>query len=140
MTHADTHARRFTSIATDADKRLRRFVTPEGVDLRLRIASAGERVGAFFLDLAIIQRALIVFSIIIAIFAIPVIASSGVAGFSAGRTALDVMGSLWLLGFFFARNFYFMAFELTPRAATPGKRLMGLRVATRSGAALTPTA
>ena len=41
-----------------------------------------------------------------------------------------------MLASFFLRNFYFMAFELTPRGATPGKRALGLRVATRNGEAL----
>ena len=29
---------------------------------------------------------------------------------------------VWLLGIFLLRNFYFVVFELGPRAATPGKR------------------
>jgi uncharacterized RDD family membrane protein YckC len=45
-----------------------------------------------------------------------------------------------MLTWFFGRNFYFVAFELTPRAATPGKRLLGLRVASRNGARLTADA
>jgi uncharacterized RDD family membrane protein YckC len=142
MSLGDASARRFVApAAVGTDKRLRSFITPEGIDLRLRIASAGERAGAFFLDVAIVMLGLVVFSILVALVAIPIAASTtGAGGFNAGRTALDVMGSLWLLTFFFARNFYFMAFELSPRAATPGKRLMGLRVAARNGAALTATA
>jgi uncharacterized RDD family membrane protein YckC len=50
------------------------------------------------------------------------------------------IGVVWLLGGFFARNLYFMAFELGPRAATPGKRLTGLRVAARQGGRLTADA
>jgi uncharacterized RDD family membrane protein YckC len=38
------------------------------------------------------------------------------------------------------RNFYFTLFECGRRAATPGKRLMGLRVVARDGAALTTDA
>jgi uncharacterized RDD family membrane protein YckC len=44
------------------------------------------------------------------------------------------------LGFFVLRNFYFTLFECGRRAATPGKRLMGLRVVARDGAALTADA
>ena len=41
--------------APEADARARReFVTPEGVDLRLRIGDASERAAAFLLDAAII--------------------------------------------------------------------------------------
>jgi uncharacterized RDD family membrane protein YckC len=50
------------------------------------------------------------------------------------------LGALWLLGFFFLRVFYFTAFEVTPRAATPGKRLLGIRVARRDGGALSADA
>ena len=42
---------------------LRRFITPEGVDLRLRIGSAGERAAAFVLDVVFLLIALIVFSL-----------------------------------------------------------------------------
>ena len=38
------------------------------------------------------------------------------------------------------RNFYFVFFEIGRRAATPGKRLLGLRVAARNGGRLTASA
>ena len=47
---------------------------------------------------------------------------------------------IWLLGFFLLRNFYFILFETAPRAATPGKRALGLRVAARDGGRLTADA
>jgi uncharacterized RDD family membrane protein YckC len=50
------------------------------------------------------------------------------------------MAVIWFLGFFFLRNGYFIIFELTARAATPGKRIMGLRVAARDGGRLTAEA
>jgi uncharacterized RDD family membrane protein YckC len=40
------------------------------------------------------------------------------------------------LGAFVLRNFYFVAFELSAKAATPGKRILGLRVASRNGGRL----
>ncbi len=43
---------------------------------------------------------------------------------------------LWLVGAFVLRNGYFLLFELTPRAATPGKRALGLRVVARDGGRL----
>jgi uncharacterized RDD family membrane protein YckC len=42
-----------------------------------------------------------------------------------------------MLGFFGLRNFWFSLFELGRRGATPGKRLLGLRVVARDGARLT---
>jgi uncharacterized RDD family membrane protein YckC len=44
---------------------------------------------------------------------------------------------LWLIGFFVLRNGWFALFEMGGRGATPGKRLMGLRVVARDGARLT---
>lgn len=108
---------------TDRGARVRELVTPEGVDLRLVLAEASERAGAFLLDVVIMVGILI---------AVTLLAILG------GTT--QYAGVIWLLVFFFLRNFYFMAFELTPRGATPGKRIVGLRVATRSGHPLTADA
>ncbi len=65
----------------------------------------------------------------------------------AGLGALGVKSNLsslmlivWLLGAFLLRNGYFVLFEFTPRAATPGKRILGLRVASRDGGRLTAEA
>ena len=47
---------------------------------------------------------------------------------------------LWLIGSFILRNGWFSLFEMGSRGATPGKRLMGLRVVARDGARLTGAA
>jgi uncharacterized RDD family membrane protein YckC len=44
---------------------------------------------------------------------------------------------VWIILIFLLRNVYFIAFEAGRRAATPGKRIVGIRVASRSGAGLT---
>lgn len=109
------------------DARLRRrFITPEGVDLGLTLSGAGERAAAFLIDAAIIIGALILFTIIVMIIA-------GWAGGPAGEISLII----WFLGSFIARNGYFILFEMGSRAATPGKRRMGLRVVARNGGRLT---
>lgn len=108
------------------DPHIRALVTPEGVDLRVRIASMSERAGALIIDLLIIVLILIVVTLVILGFA----AATRLQG--AGEAAQIV----WMLGAFVLRNFYFTAFEASPRAATPGKRAMGLRVAARNGGAL----
>jgi uncharacterized RDD family membrane protein YckC len=107
----------------------REFVTPEGVDLRLRIGEAGERAAAFVIDVVILVVALIVVSIV----------SAGVLLASQLR-GVEMAAIVWLLIAFFLRSFYFMAFEMHPRAATPGKRIMGLRVIARGGGRLTADA
>lgn len=111
------------------DTSIRSVVTPEGVDLRLQLATPGERAGAFVVDALIMVAILIGMSILAAA---SFITSRGQGG--------EVYAVIWLLGFFFLRNAYFIAFELGGRAATPGKRAMGLRVAARSGARLSAEA
>jgi len=101
----------------------RSFVTPEGVDLRLELAGAGARATAFVLDFVAMILVLVVATLLIILVAI------------ASRA--EVLGILWLVGFFVLRNFWFTLFEMGGRGATPGKRLMGLRVVARDGARLT---
>jgi uncharacterized RDD family membrane protein YckC len=107
-------------------RRERTLVTPEGAALRLTIADASERATAFAIDVAIIALAAI------AIFFI-----CGSALTAAGRAeAAEFVLILGLLSFFALRTFYFMIFEMRPAAATPGKRLLGLRVVARDGGRL----
>jgi uncharacterized RDD family membrane protein YckC len=113
----------------DGEARLTRaFIIPEGVDLRLRLASASERGGAFLLDLLIIVLSLILLTIL----ALSTIAAMGLKGEGVEMTQV-----IWILGAFLLRSGYFIVFELTARAATPGKRMLGLRVAARDGGRLT---
>ncbi len=104
---------------------VREMITPEGVGLHLVLAQAGERMTAFLLDLVFICLFLLVLTLVAALLA------------GAGTDLGEV---IWLLGFFLLRNFYFALFELRPRAATPGKRLLGIRVAARNGGRLSADA
>ncbi len=115
--------------AMTATRFQREMITPEGVDLRLQLADASERAGAFLLDFAIMVGALIVLTILC------VLTLAGI-----GKGSGDAVLVLWLFGGFVLRNLYFVLFELGPRAATPGKRVMGLRVAARGGGRLTADA
>jgi uncharacterized RDD family membrane protein YckC len=114
-------------------KMTRAFVTPEGVDLRLKLGDAGQRAAAFMLDAAIIIGVLIVVSLAVVVLGLGALGAWGVKG-------AEFMAVIWLLGFFLLRNFYFIGFELSAAAATPGKRIMGLRVAARDGGRLRPGA
>lgn len=109
------------------DPRVRSLVTPEGVDLRVRLATASERAGALLIDLVLLVVALVAMTLLV------------IAAFSAAGAngAGEVVAIIWLLGAFMLRNFYFTLFEASPRGATPGKRLMGIRVAARNGGVLT---
>lgn len=109
------------------DSAMRRsLVTPEGVDLGLVLASGGQRAAAFFLDLLIMLGALIALTLI-AVFT-----------FFGGSGQFALI--LWLLGAFILRNGYFILMEMGPRAATYGKRMLGLRVVARNGGRLTADA
>ena len=55
-------------------------------------------------------------------------------------TILVILLVLWLIGFFILRNGWFSLFEMGSRGATPGKRMLGLRVVARDGARLTGAA
>jgi uncharacterized RDD family membrane protein YckC len=107
----------------------RRLVTPEGLDLRLNLASAADRASAFIID------ALIVVAVLIALTVLAL-----AAGFGAGPLGGEIVVIIWLLGGFVLRNGYFVIFELGPRAATPGKRVCRLRVIARDGGPLTAEA
>ena len=108
----------------------RTLVTPEGIDLRLRVGSYAERFAAMLLDFLFLTGGLIAMSVV-ALILVFVTKASG------GQEALTV---IWLLGGFIIRNGYFLVFEIQPRAATPGKRIMGLRVIAADGGRLTTDA
>ena len=105
----------------------RRFVTPEGVDLRIELGAVGARATAFVVDWVVILIVVIAVSFLIA----------QLAPAQGGNTAL---GILWLIGLFVIRNGWFILFEMGRRGATPGKRLMKLRVIARDGGRLTGAA
>jgi len=109
-----------------SDRFRRTFVTPEGVDLKLELASGASRAGAFLIDAMIMICLLVAVTLALALTAVP-----GVGEF---------LTILWLIGFFILRNGWFVLFEMGSRGATPGKRLMGLRVVARDGARLTGAA
>jgi len=107
--------------------RRRSLVTPEGVDLSLTLSEMGPRVGAFLLDWIIISVSLVALMLI----CMTIFASLG------SQIGGEIAVTIWLLGLFLFRNFYFILLEMGPRAATFGKRAAGLRVVARSGDRLT---
>lgn len=126
MAKADAPTR---TLAVDLPKRVRQLITPEGVDLKVELAEASERASAFLIDAGIMLATLILATILAAF-----------AGADAGDASAEPIMVIWLVVYFLLRNAYFIGFELGPRAATPGKRAMGLRVATRNGGRLTADA
>jgi uncharacterized RDD family membrane protein YckC len=112
----------------------RSFITPEGVDLRLELGSGGSRAAAFVIDFIFMVIALAVLTF----GALYLASGSGKSGPPEG--VLEFVAVLWLIGFFVLRNGWFSLFEMGSRGATPGKRLMGLRVVARDGSRLTGAA
>ena len=110
-------------------RRIRPLVTPEGAALNLRIATASERAGAFLLDFSLQIMAMLALSWMIA-----------VAFSQLGFQGWQIAGSISAVIVFLLRVFYFVFFEIGRKAATPGKRALGLRVASRDGGRLTANA
>ena len=107
-------------------KMVRQLITPEGAAIRLRLASAAERAGAFLIDVAI-QWVIVIATLF----------GLGYLMQALGQGSANIAFAFWLVFFFFVRNFYYIFFEIGQRAATPGKRALGLRVAARDGGRLT---
>lgn len=107
-------------------KLVRRLVTPEGAAIRLKLATATERAGAFLIDVAI-QWAIVVATALGLLFAMR----------AMDPGSRNMAWAMWLVFYFFVRNFYYILFELGTKAATPGKRALGIRVASQDGGRLT---
>lgn len=91
----------------------------DGVEITLRVSGPFARAMALLIDYLIILGILIVLGIITSIVAIGV----------NDNIAVGVM----LLALFFLSWGYFSFFEIGKKAATPGKRVLGIRVVDRSG-------
>jgi len=120
----------------------RQLITPEGVDLRIGLGSASQRASAFLIDAAVIIGIMVAVTIVyaLAIFGLVSAARALDIKWQAGEWSVQLLFVLWLLGFFLLRNGWFLGFELGPRAATPGKRIVGLQVAMRNGGRLSADA
>lgn len=115
------------------DDRQRVMVTPEGIALPLTLASRSARFAALMLDLIGIGVAMIVTTLLLVWLAGGVANLDQARGGGAAGRALEFLMVVWLAAMFLFRNAWFLAFELGPRGATPGKRATGIRVASRDG-------
>jgi uncharacterized RDD family membrane protein YckC len=105
----------------------RELMTPEGVPLTVDLADYGERAVAFVLDFVLCSAATALIYLLFILLPF-------------GGTTGIVARSLVLFIAFVVRNFYFIHFELSWQGATPGKRMVGLRVVDRRGGPLLPSA
>ena len=110
-----------------AVRRKESIVSPEGVPMSVEVASYGDRLAAFFLNS-------LFWTVAAVLLFLAILMSSGMAlGRRAGL-------SLAVFAAFLLRNLYMIHFELVWRGATPGKRLMGIKVIDRHGGPLLPGA
>ncbi len=95
----------------------------EGIEIRLRMAGPVMRIGAYLIDLLIRAAVLIIGGIAVSF-----------AGIAVGG---NVVGGVMLLVWFLMDWLYPVVFEAGKRGATPGKRVMGLRVVQTTGSPIT---
>jgi uncharacterized RDD family membrane protein YckC len=133
LTHATLAHERTSQFFEGVRRRRREIVTPEGVAIPVELADYGERLSAFFLDFVFQLVAIIV-------IVLSLVAVTRTAGSASGLTAGKIAVALVLFIYFLIRNMYFIYFEIAWRGATPGKRVVGLRVIDRQGGPLLPTA
>ena len=116
-------------------KMLREIVTPEGVALNVRVATAGARAGALMLDILIIFGLMLGYYLFLLLLVL-IFQSATVFIATVGEFVMIVS----IIFMFLLRNAYFLYFELGDRGATWGKRASGIRVASRDGGRLTAEA
>lgn len=122
------------------DRRTRTLITPEGLALPLTLASRAGRAGALVLDVIIILTGLIAFHLAIYWIADGVFSGTRFDPDRISQAAMEFLGIVLALLVFSTWYGYFLVQELGPRGATLGKRLVGIRIAARGGARLTPEA
>ena len=108
----------------------RTLITPEGVDLGVELAPLTARFGALVLDMTLLLVGLFVFQLLINL----------VFWATSEKQPPELVTIIWFLVSFIARNSWFIFWEMRPAAATPGKRIMKIRVAMRNGGSLTADA
>jgi uncharacterized RDD family membrane protein YckC len=108
-------------------RRRHTITTPEGVQLTIDLADATERASAFLIDVIIILLINIALVLLIGLLL-------GI------HHQVRLVVAMLLFAGFVVRHLYFVRFELAWQGATPGKRLIGLRVIDRAGGPLLPGA
>lgn len=122
------------------DRRTRTLITPEGLALPITLASRAGRAGALVLDVMIIVTGLIAFHLAIYWIADGVFSGTRFDPDRISQGAMEFLGIVLVLFVFSTWYGYFLVQELGPRGATLGKRVVGIRIAARGGARLTPEA
>lgn len=126
--------------ARKPDRRARVMITPEGLALPLAIAPRAARAGALIIDVMIICTGLIAFQLAMNWIAEGLMDGTGIERGTGRMGAYEFLVILFALTVFVTWYGYFLIQELGPRGATLGKRIVGIRIAARGSARLTPEA
>jgi uncharacterized RDD family membrane protein YckC len=124
----------------NSNRLARTLITPEGLALPITIASRGARAGALILDVVIIVVSLIIFNLLILWIAGGLLDGTSFDPDRVSAGAMEFLGVVFALFVFACWYGYFLVQELGPRGATLGKRIVGIRIAARGSARLTPEA
>ena len=100
--------------------------TPEGIELGVRIAGPIVRGLAYFID------SLIKFSVYLGLYFIFLFAYAGLS-----KSSIYVVIGIILICVFIIEWFYPVVFEIYRNGATPGKKIMGIKVVCDSGVPVT---
>jgi uncharacterized RDD family membrane protein YckC len=122
------------------ESRRRELVTPEGLTLSLTVAGRGARFGALMMDYIIISAILFFLTLFLLYLAFGVANLEQIGNAEGILQPLEFLAVIWLIAMFVFRYAYFLYFEIGPRGATWGKRMMGIRIAARDGGRLTAEA
>ncbi len=133
-------SRRAAPASRRDERRARTLITPEGLALPITLAPRASRAGALIIDVMIIVFGLIAFQLAIYWIADGVLDGTRFDPDQMKGGAIEFLGIVAALFVFCTWYGYFLVQELGPRGATLGKRLVGIRIAARGGARLTPEA
>lgn len=113
------------------ERRSRVILTAEGLRLPLTLATRGSRVGALLIDLTLAFMTVLLTGVTLAYVA-RAVGIDHVKQTNPGvRHIVEALQVLWIIALFVVPNAWFLWFELGARGATPGKRLLGIRIAAR---------
>ena len=112
-------------------RRERTILTAEGLRLPLTLASRGVRAAALMIDLFLLWLAILALTLLLIWIASGIGLNKLTAANAGVKGLIETLVVIYIVGVFLAPHVWFLAFELGPRGATPGKRLTGIRIAAR---------
>lgn len=139
MSRTAANPARSSGLARD-NRRARTLITPEGLALPITIASRGSRAAALVIDVMIVVFSLVIFYLVLLWVAGGLLDNTKISADGPPGGATEFLLVVFSLIGFATWYGYFLVQELGPRGATLGKRMVGIRIAARGSARLTPEA